>query len=46
MFHKLQCLEHFKTVDMFEHYNHTLFYSVWSKLSLTKLRYYHLELLI
>ena len=46
MFHKLQCLGHFKVVDMSEHYNHTLLDIVWCRLSLTELRYYCLELLI
>ena len=46
MFHKLQCLGHFKAVDMSEHYNHTPLNVVWSKLSLTELRYYYLELLV
>ena len=39
-------LRNFNIVDVREHYNHTLLNSVWSKLSLTKLRYYRLELLI
>ena len=46
MFHKLQCLGHFKLVDMSERYNHTLLDIVWSGLSLTELRYYYLELLV
>jgi len=45
MFHKLQCLGHFKAVDMTERYNHTLLNIVWSRLSLTVFRYY-LELII
>ena len=39
-------LRYFNIVDVPEHYNHTLLDSVWSKLSLTELRYYCLELLI
>ena len=39
-------LRHFNMVDVPEHCNHILSNSVWSKLSLTKLRYYCLELLI
>ena len=37
MFHKLQCLGHFKVVDICEHYNHTPLNVVWSRLSLTML---------
>ena len=36
-FTKLQCLGHFKVVDMSEHYNHTTLNVVWSRLSPTRL---------
>src|ERR1041384_8538144 len=39
-------LRQFNMIDVPEHCNHILSNSVWSKLSLTKLRYYCLELLI
>ena len=37
LFHKLQCLGHFKAVDMSKHYNHTLLDIEWSRLSPTVL---------